>query len=395
MGQTPDAQTLFKRHFAYPATHLVYAPGHLELLGSAAVDPDGLALTAAIDQNVEIASAPRSDGKIELASSFSPERDLFWMSDLGPNGKTPWADCMRAVFVELRRRGVHFSGFNAAVFQQGGELSSWAALQVATALTVRRLYPFGLSETGATILPKRNARGQLPPPSAAEKIALAKLCQAAAQKQAGGNPALSGPISSLFGKAWHLLSIDQRFLTVEPVPLIGEVFIRCEPLSDAEEKNGADTDPEIRSCCETAAQKLGAKSFRSLELKFLEANKAKLEAREYECARHFVGDVHRLVAAERALRADDHRQFGQYLTDSYRSARELLNTGSADLDLLLEIAKEQPGWLGSVARGSAIFNLVGFHQAEGFKTATTEEFKARTGRGLRTTLVRTAGGAAG
>jgi galactokinase len=395
MGQTPDAQTLFKRQFAYPATHLVYAPGHLELLGSGVVDPDGLVLSAAIDQHTEIASAPRSDGKIELVSSFTPEREVFWMSDLTPNGKTPWTDCMRAVLVELRRRGVHFSGFNAAVFQQGGELSSRAALQIAAVLTIRRLYPFGLSETGATIPPKRNARGELPPPSAIEKIALAKLCQAAQQKQTGGNPGLSGPLSSLFGKAWHLLSIDLRFLTVESVPLIGEVFIRCEPVRDTEDKNGMDKDAELRYRCETAAQKLGAKSFRSLELKFLEANKARLETREYECARHFAADVHRLVAAERALRADDHRQFGQYLTDSYRSARELLKTGNEDLDLLLEIAKKQPGWLGSVPSGSTTFNLVGFHQAEGFKTTVTEEFKARTGRDLRTTLVRTAVGAAG
>ena len=45
----------------------------------------------------------------------------------------------------------------------GAGMSSSAALEVATALTIRRLFPYSLSETGATVAPKRNPKGELPP----------------------------------------------------------------------------------------------------------------------------------------------------------------------------------------------------------------------------------------
>src|SRR5213075_984211 len=100
-----------------------------------------------------VASAPRLDGKIELVSSAFPERETFWMSDLKKNPAAPWADYVKGVLAQLRKRGVHLRGFNAAIHgpsSLGAGLSSSAALEVATALTVRQLHPYSLTETGAT-----------------------------------------------------------------------------------------------------------------------------------------------------------------------------------------------------------------------------------------------------
>src|SRR6266581_3535003 len=149
----PDVQTLFKRHFNYPSIHVVRAPGRLELLGNHTDYNEGLVLSLAVDKYIQIACAPRSDGKIELVSAAFPERELFWMSDLKKNPAAPWADYVKGVLEQLRKRGVNFSGFNAAIsgdIPMGAGMSSSAALEVATALTVRRLYPFSLGETGAT-----------------------------------------------------------------------------------------------------------------------------------------------------------------------------------------------------------------------------------------------------
>src|SRR5439155_2849252 len=123
----------------------------------------------------------------------------------------------------------------------------------------------------------------------------------------GVQSGLLDQISCLFGKAWHAMSIDFRFLTVERQPLIGEAIIVCN--SGVKHQLVGGEYNELRQNCESAARKLGAKSLRSVELKVLEANKAKLTAREYECARHVVSEIARVVAAERALRDDDHRQF--------------------------------------------------------------------------------------
>jgi galactokinase len=60
-----DAQTLFKRHFRHAPAHLVRAPGRLELLGNHTDYNHGLVLSVAVDKYIQIAVAPRNDGKVE------------------------------------------------------------------------------------------------------------------------------------------------------------------------------------------------------------------------------------------------------------------------------------------------------------------------------------------
>src|SRR5262249_55047411 len=146
-----DAQTVFKKHFGYTPAHVVRAPGRLELLGNHTDYNEGLVMSVAINKYVQIAGAPRTDGKIELVSSAFTGPEIFWMSELKKNPAAPWADYVKGVLERLRKRGVHFSGFNAAIHSDvpiGAGMSSSAALEVATALAVRRLYPYSLTQTG-------------------------------------------------------------------------------------------------------------------------------------------------------------------------------------------------------------------------------------------------------
>src|SRR5438874_8837330 len=213
-----ETQSVFKKHFGHTPPFVVRAPGRLELLGNHTDYNEGLVMSLAVNRYIHMAAAPRTDGKIELASSAFPKRELFWMSELKKNPEAPWADYVKGVLDQLRKRGVNFSGFTAAIhgdIPMGAGMSSSAALEVATALIVRRLYPFSLGETGATLPPKRNARHELPPLLSAEKMHFAKLCQAAENRFVGVQSGLLDQISSLFGKAWHAMGIDFRFLTVE------------------------------------------------------------------------------------------------------------------------------------------------------------------------------------
>jgi galactokinase len=382
-----EVQTVFKRHFGYTPPHVVKAPGRLELLGHHTGGHEGIVITVAVDRYVHIASAPRTDGKIELVASAFPGREIFWLSELKKNPTAPWADYVKDVLAQLRKRDVHFSGFNAAIhgnIPMGAGMSSSAALEIATALTVRRLHPFSLTETGATLPPVRNARGQLPPLPRAERLHLAKLCRVSEDQFTGGQGGILGPIASLFGKAWHVINVDCRFLTIELAPMIGNAIILCD--SGVQPPPLADFYGELRRECESAARKLGAKSLRSVEFKYLQTAKSHLTPREYECASHVVGEIQRVVFAERALRDDDHRQFGQYLFQSHESARDLLKNTCPELDLLVELAREIPGCLGARLAGGgfggATVNLVAYHQAENFMETIARQYEERTGRKL-------------
>src|SRR5262245_49471269 len=110
-----DVETVFKKHFGYKPTHIVRAPGRLELLGNHPDYHDGLVVSVAVDKYIYAASAPRTDGKVELISSAFPEPEIFWLTDLKKNSGAHWADYVKGVLDQLRKQRVHFSGFNAAV----------------------------------------------------------------------------------------------------------------------------------------------------------------------------------------------------------------------------------------------------------------------------------------
>ncbi len=386
---TPDVQALFKRHFGATPTHVVRAPGSVELLGNCALCADGLVISAAIGKGVCVASTPRADGKIELASSIAPGREVFRPNQAQANAAAPWADDFKRITEKLRRRGVTVSGFNAAIFDELSPTTDFgrtAAHQVAAALTLRQLFPFSLGESGLAPAPARNAHGKLPPLTPKERVHFAKLCEPAGWL---------GAASSLLGKAWHALNMDLRFGTVEPADLTGEVIVVCEP--ESAESSSAQTSGEIRAACDSAVAKLGAKSLRSIELSSLKAAKSKLTPREYECASHAVGELARVVAAERALRAGDHRQFGQFIFQSHESARDLLQNVPPEASLLVELARAHPGCLGSRhctgASAAVTLNLVSHHQAEAFMAHMLGQFESRTSRKLRTHVLQTTGGA--
>jgi len=230
----------------------------------------------------------------------------------------------------------------------------------------------------------------------AERMHFAKICRAAENEFVGVRCGILDQISSLFGKAWNVTSIDCRFLTVEHAPLIGEALIICD--TGVKHALVGGEYNELREHCESAARKLGANSLRSVEMKYLHAHRSELTARESECAHHVVSEIARVVAAERALREDDHRQLGQFMFQSHESSRDDLKNSCAELDLLVELARQSPGCLGARLTGGgfggATINLVAYHQAESFMESIARQYEERTGRQIKPMVCQIVDGAA-
>jgi len=394
-----DALSLFKSHFKASPAHVIRAPGRLELLGNHTDYNEGLVLSLAVDKYIEMAVAPRHDGKIELISTAFPRPEIFWLDKIVKNPAATWADYVKGVLDQLAKRGVHFSGFNAAIhgtIPMGAGMSSSAALEVSTALAVRQLFPFGLSETGATPAPARDSRGKLPPLGTGEKLNFARVCRAAENEFVGVRCGLLDQLSSLSGKAWHVMEIDFRSLTVGLEPIPGEAIIVCN--SGVNHALVGGEYNELRRNCEAAAQALGVKFLRSVDMKFLAANKAKLSAREYECAVHIVGENQRVAAGCRLLRENDHVQFGQFMFQSHESSRDFFKNSTPELDTLVELARAIPGCLGARLTGGgfggATINLVAHHEAEKFMSTIARQYEDRTKKKLEPILCQIVDGAA-
>jgi galactokinase len=383
-NDTLEAQALFIKHFNQTPTHLVRAPGRLELLGNHTDYNDGLVMSLAVDKYITIAADARPDGKIKLVSSAFPDSEMFSADDLKKNPAAPWADYVKGVLDQLRKHNIHYGGFNAAIhgtIPMGAGMSSSAALEVATALIVRKLFPFGLAATGLAAAPQRNPQGELPPVGPVERLEFAKLCRAAENEFVGVPCGILDQVSSLFGKQSSVIEIDCRSLVIGNSPMPGEAVIVCN--SGVKHALVGGEYAELRQNCEAAARKLGAKFLRTVELKQVESAKTQLTPREYECAKHVVSEIARVVAGERALREGDHKQFGQFMFQSHESSRDSLKNSTKELDTLVELARQHPGCLGARLTGGgfggATINLVSYHQAESFMQHMTREYEKSTG----------------
>lgn len=394
-----DVISLFKRHFAHTPPHVVQAPGRLELLGNHTDYNQGLVLALAIDRYIWIAIAPRTDGRVELVSSAFREKESFAINSLEKNPKAPWADYVKGVLTQLRKREIVVRGFNAAIHSSiplGAGLSSSAALEIATALAVRKLSPFAFKPSGTSFVPKVDERGQAPALTLTDKLELAKICQAAENQFVGAQTGMLDQISSLFGKAFHAIEIDFQSLSIEAVPMIGEIaIVVCN--SGVKHALAGGEYNTLRQLCESAAAKLGIKSLRRVNPAILAANRSRLSEREYECASHITGEVQRVIFGARALREDDFEQFGQYMFQSHESSRDLFQNSTPELDLLVDLARAHPACYGARLTGGgfggATINLVRRAQVQDFKRAMAKQYQEKSGHGTEPMLCQVVDGA--
>jgi galactokinase len=380
-----EAQDFFRKKFGAPPVHTVQAPGRLELLGNHTDYNQGLVLALAVDRYIQMAASPRKDGKIELASTAYPETEQFFASSLDKNPNAAWANYVKGVLDELRKHNISFNGFNATIHGNvpiGAGMSSSAALEVATALVTREMFPYSITDRGVAEPPQRDDAGKLPPLNRHERLAIAKVCQAAENNFVGVKSGLLDQISSLFGKAHHAMLIDFQHLTVELAPMLGDIAIVVCNSGVKHSLVGGEYN-ELRRECEAAAAALGVKFLRAVELKNLNANKSKLTERQYQCAYHVVGEIQRVVFGERALRDGDFEQFGQYMFQSHDSSRDLFKNSTAELDLLVALARKHPAALGARLTGGgfggATINLVRHNGLESYMDYMAREYTKQSG----------------
>jgi galactokinase len=173
---------------------------------------------------------------------------------------------------------------------------------------------------------------------------------------------------------------------VETLPLLGQAtLVICPSGVDAEA--GGNALQAREQAGRSAAQKLRARSLRSVDAAVLREGRMRLDDWEYACAYHLVGETARVVFAERALRDGDFLQFGQYLTQSHESARDFMQISFPEADWLVEQALAQPGCLGARLAGpgfgGSTVNWVTWNQYEDFVKKMAQLYERHTGRRMQ------------
>ena len=304
------------------------APGRVELLGNHTDYNEGVVLGAAINRAICV-SGKRLDQSIHITSDGFGEVKAD-AAELRPLRANRWANYVLGVASELRQLGVPIQGFSADVCGDlpiGSGLSSSAALELATALFLLKLFPF-----------------ELP------RLEIAKACQRAENRYVGVQSGLLDQVISLFGRAQHAVFFDCRTEDIRTVPFPSSLALVVA--DSGRQRELASGEYNLRRIeTQDAAHSFGVHALRDL-------NSACIKERWdipdllRRRARHVVEENERVWRAVELLEAGDGCGFGELMNASHESSRLNFENSTSELDLLVSIAQQLRGVLGARLTGA-------------------------------------------
>lgn len=368
MGAEKDIRERFRAKFQ-GEPQIFRAPGRVNLIGEHTDYNDGLVMPAAIGFYCWTAIGARSDRKLVIASQEFGEQIEINL-DSGARNQKPtglWTDYPVGVVLQLLSAGVRLTGANLLLHGEvpmGAGLSSSASIEVATALA--------LSEHAGQQVDRKQ---------------LARFCQEAENDFVGMRSGIMDQFIALHGRRSHALLLDCRSLDFELVRLPEAVRLVICNTGVKHQLAGSEYNRR-RAECEEAVSALqrvlpGIRALRDVSREQLEEHRGLLSDVAYRRAEHVVCENQRVLDGARALRARDLRRFGRLMAESHHSLRDLYEVSCRELDVMVEIANQQPGLYGARMTGGgfggATINLVEASSAAEFASSVAATYAKATG----------------
>ncbi len=337
-----------------------FAPGRVEVLGNHTDYNQGLVLSAAIHLGVTVQAKLTNDRQLRFHSAAFGKDVSVPADRVQPVQDETWVNYPLGVVHFLRQEGLPATGVAFDIGSDlpvGAGLSSSAALEVATALALVRL--FGLPLEG---------------------MRLAQLCQRAENDFVGVQCGLLDQASSVFGKPHQIIQLDFRSVTAVNVPIPDAAALLVVNSAVPHELTGGEYN-ERRAQCTEAAALLGVPFLRDATSADVERSTLPDVLRRR--ALHITGEDERVVQAVAALRGPDLAEVGRLMYASHLSSRDQFENSTHHLDTLVEIAMGLPGVYGARLSGGgfggSIIALVQKEQAPAVLDAIGREYARRTG----------------
>jgi galactokinase len=350
------------------------APGRVNLIGEHTDYNDGFVMPCAIDFATYAAASARDDRKICASSANFAGEYEFDLDNPTAEIAESWAKYVQGVALILEKSGFRLRGANLLIDSNvpiGAGLSSSAALEVSTG--------FALSSISGVEI---------------EKWKLAKIGQTAEHEYAGVRSGIMDQFASVFGIENHALFLDCRSLNWSPIPLSTAKFIICNTHTKHDLADGEYN--KRRADCEEAASLLGHKSLRDVTHAEFSRKSALLSERLKKRARHVITENQRVLNAVNALQNNNLAEFGRLMNQSHESLRADYEVSSKELDLMVEIARSQPGVLGARMTGGGFggctVNLLDSDVSDEFVEKVSTGYQKITGISPEIYICNAAGG---
>ncbi len=366
---------IFANLFGVAPPIVVRAPGRVNLIGEHTDYNEGFVLPMAIDRATWIALRARDDDRVMLHSLEQKEATEFCLTNL-EKGPVSWSEYLKGVAWALREEGYEISGWegvSACEVPMGAGLSSSASFELAVARAFAEVGEFAWDPTK-----------------------MARLCQKAENEWVGVNCGIMDQMISAIGVEDHAVLIDCRDLSTEAVPLPAGAAV---VVMDTGTRRGLVDSAynERRRECEKAAQFFGVKALRDVSLDDFEAKSAGLDEITRRRARHAVTENDRTQRAAAAMKAGQAELLGELIDQSHESMRDDFEISSAQLDIMVRLARESAGCFGARLTGGGFAGcalaLVKDEAASSFIDEVSRRYAEATGLAPQLYLCRASNGA--
>jgi galactokinase len=303
------------------------ARGRVNLIGEHTDYNGGFVLPTAIPQRTRVELRRRADDRVVLDSAQMPGTVEYQLGAEQP--RRDWSDYVQGVTKYLAEAGHRLGGFEARVDSTvpiGSGLSSSAALEVSVMRALRDA--FGLS---------------------LDPIAMAQIGRRAENDFVGAQTGVMDQMAASLADLGSALFLDTRSMAYElvPIPPGAELVV----INSGVAHNHAKGDYNTRwRECQAAAKALGVEQLRDLteaDLPRIEALPDPLGRR----ARHVLTEDARVLQAVEAMRAGDLARLGELFYASHASMRDDYEVSVAEIDLIVDHARNEPGVLGARLTG--------------------------------------------
>ncbi|WP_372880476.1 galactokinase [Psychromonas sp.] len=355
----------FTSLFAYPATHIIQAPGGVNLFGELCEYNDGFALSCAINYQLMVAAAKRDDNIVRVISlDYGYQETLFDLSkEIEFQSDYIWANYIRGIVKHLLACGYQFRGADLVLsgdIPQGAGLGSSAALEVVIGQTFKTLYALQISQPD-----------------------LALNAQQAANEFIGRHCGIADPLVSACAKEDHALLIDCRSRQAQQIAIPENMTMM---IINANKKRAlVDNEYNTRRVqCQQVAKFFSVPALRDVTHQQFERHFNELDTKLAKRARHVISENERTLKAADALSQRDMLLIGQLMEQSHRSMRDDFEITEPEIDLLVEIVKAEIGDLGGVRMiaggfGSYVAALLPVTLVKQVEAAIAAQYEAATG----------------
>ncbi|MCX2497488.1 galactokinase [Plesiomonas shigelloides] len=358
-------KTSFKITFGYDPNYIIQAPGRVNLIGEHTDYNEGFVLPCAINYQIIVTAAKRSDSMVRVVSvDYGNDFDEFDIKkDIIFKKNKMWANYIRGVVLCLLKRGCNLGGVDISVggnVPQGAGLSSSAALEVVIGQTFKELFNLAITQAEIALNGKK-----------------------AESEFVGCNCGVMDQMISATAIDNHATLLDCRNLTIEPVPIPENISVII--INSNVKRDLVDSEYNFRrQQCEEVAHFFGVKALRDVTIEDFNANSYKLNCVLTKRARHIITENHRTIEAAKALSKNDMKRMGTLMAQSHESMKNDFEITISEIDFLVEIVKDIVGERGGARMtgggfGGCVVALVPLELVDTVMYAVKSRYKLATG----------------